>query len=150
MYHMIVRRQVQKSFAHLNQHEYQPVVASFAPDITHHFAGTHALGGTRHSAAVASRWYERLFRLFPGLRFTVRNIVVSGLPHNTRVAIQFRVELTAPDGKPYFNEVAQFITLKWGRIAQMELYEDTDKLVDLLNQLSAAGIAEASAAPIEG
>lgn len=150
MYHTIVRRQVQKSFAHLNQHNYQPVVASFTPDIHHHFAGDHALGGTRHSAAVASGWYERLFRLFPDVRFTVKNIVVSGLPHNTRVAIQFRVDLAYPGGKPYFNEVAQFITLKWGRIAHMELYEDTEKLVGLLNQLRDSGISEAAAAPIIG
>lgn len=150
MYHTIVRRQIQKSFAHLNRHDPAPVITTFTPDIYHHFAGQHALGGTRHAATVAKAWYERLFRLFPNIRFTVKNIVISGLPHHTHIAIQFRVDLTYPDGKPYFNEVAQFLILKWGRIAHMELYEDTNKLVGLLNQLRDSGISEAAAAPIVG
>jgi ketosteroid isomerase-like protein len=148
MYHRIVRRQILTSFAHLNRHDYQPVVASFTPSIQHSFAGNHALGGTRHTQASARQWYERLFRLFPDLRFNLHNIVVAGLPGDTRIAVQFRVELTPPDGGSYFNDVAQFIRLKWGRIVEISLYEDTDKLVHLLQRMSEQGITEASAAPI--
>ena len=148
MYHRIVRRQIQTSFAHLNQHNYQPVVASFTSAIQHSFAGDHALGGTRHSQASARKWYERLFRLFPDLKFNLQNIVIAGLPGDTRIAVQFRVELTPPEGGYYFNDVAQFIRLKWGRIVEISLYEDTDKLVHLLHRMSDSGIVEASAPPI--
>ena len=148
MYHWIVRRQIQSSFAHLNRHEYQPVVASFSPAITHSFAGDHALGGIRHTQVTAQKWYERLFRLFPDLRFNVKNILIAGLPGDTQIAVQFRVELTPPDGGSYTNDVAQFIRLKWGRITEIHLYEDTDKLVDLLSRMSQQGVAEAVAAPI--
>jgi ketosteroid isomerase-like protein len=148
MYHWIVKRRIRASFEALNQHNYQAVVSQFTPAISHSFAGQHALGGSRHSVTSAQKWYERLFRLFPDLRFDVRNIVVSGLPGDTRIAVQFRVDLTPPEGGAYFNDVAQFIRLQWGRITEIMLYEDTDKLVDLLGRMTAGGVAEASAPPI--
>lgn len=148
MYHRIVRSRVLTTFAHLNRHDYRQVVETFSPHITHRFAGDHALGGARHSRTAAQRWYERLFRLFPDLRFFVENVVVMGLPHHTQVAVQFRVELTNPAGEPYENKVAQFIRIRWGKIVHIDLYEDTSKLVRLLNMLSDCGTTEATAAPI--
>lgn len=148
MYHSIVRRRVLASFDHLNRHDYQTVVASFSPTITHSFAGDHALGGTRHTQATARAWYERLFRLLPDLHFHVENVMIAGLPHNTHVAVQFRVEAAQPDGERYVNHVAQFIRLKWGKIDQIILYEDTDKLVGLLRTLFVSGTSEAAAPPI--
>lgn len=148
MYHHIVRSRVLATFAHLNSHDYRPVVDTFGPQITHRFAGDHALGGTRHSRIASQRWYERLFRLFPDLRFFVKNVVVMGLPHHTQVAVQFRVELTDPVGERYENEVAQFIRIRWGKIVHIDLYEDTSKLVRLLNLLNECGTTEAVAAPI--
>ena len=150
MYHWLVRRNVQTSFAHLNAHQYEAVVSTFTPDMVHSFAGQHALGGVRHTQEAAREWYARLFRLFPDLSFKVERVVVSGLPHDTTVAVQFRVELTPPNGskRSYFNEVAQFIRIRWGRIAEIHLYEHTDKLVGLLRDMQAVGIAEAGAVPI--
>ena len=148
MYHRIVRQQILKSFNHLNNHNFQPVVDSFLPNIYHTFAGQHAIGGTRHTVGSTRLWYARLFRLFPDLRFSIKNIVIAGLPWDTRIAVQFRVELTPPDGGAYFNDVAQFIRLKWGRIAEIHLYEDTQKLVGLLQRMHSCGIEEASATPI--
>lgn len=150
MYHRTVKRQIRTTFDRLNQHQVESVVAMFQPDIIHSFGGNHALGGVRHSQALARAWYGRLFRLFPDLRFQVQNIVVAGLPQDTRIAVQFRVALTAPDGSAYHNDVAQFIRLRWGKIAELALYEDTDKLVHLLHTLAATGIEEAVAPAIVG
>lgn len=148
MYHWIVRQKVQKTFSYLNQHDYETVVNTFAPGIVHSFAGDSALGGTRRSQTTAKLWYQRLFRLFPDLCFQVKNVVISGLPWDTKVAVQFRVELTPPNAEPFYNEVAQFLHIKWGKITEMYLYEDTDKLSGLLKYLTNHGIEEASAAPI--
>ncbi|MCA9331247.1 nuclear transport factor 2 family protein [Candidatus Saccharibacteria bacterium] len=137
-----------KTFAHLNQHNYEAVTAMFDPRIVHTFAGSSALSGTRRSRSTAKLWYERLFRLFPDIRFQVQNVVIAGLPWDTRVAVQFRVDLSEPDDKPFYNEVAQFLQIKWGHITNMHLYEDTDKLTALLSRMTAQGIDEAAAAPI--
>ncbi|MBL8163051.1 MAG: nuclear transport factor 2 family protein [Anaerolineae bacterium] len=150
MYHQVVRRIIQGAFRHLNQHNPEQVVAMFAPTLIHSFAGESALGGVRSSPETSIQWYQRLFRLFPDLRFKVNSIVIAGQPWDTRAAIQFRVELTPPYGGHYSNEVAQFIRIRWGRITELYLYEDTHKLEGLLSQMAQAGIAEAAAAPIVG
>lgn len=148
MYHFIVRRIVRRSFDHLNQRNYPPVVAMFHPQAHHVFAGDHALGGERHDSAAIGRWYARLFGVFQTLRFDVHDVVVQGLPWNTRVAVQFAVQSTLPDGQIYTNEVSQVIRLQWGKITRMWLYEDTQKLIDGLRVIAAHGNPEATATPI--
>ena len=150
MYHTIVRRNILRAFDHLNQADYAAVVRQFAPNIDHWFAGNHALSGRRCHSATAQQWYARLFRLFPGIRFDVKEVLVSGMPWHTRVAVRFDVHLKTPAGEPYENQVAQFISIRWGRITSIALHEDTQKLVCLLQQLAQAGQTEAMAEPIEG
>ncbi|TMK21405.1 MAG: hypothetical protein E6G68_03485 [Actinobacteria bacterium] len=45
-----------------------------------------------------------MFRLFPGVRFEVRDVIVAGWPWNTRVAVRLGIDATLADGSPYRNE----------------------------------------------
>lgn len=150
MYHTIVRQKLVQNFQKLNQGDYESIVMQFSPSTHHIFAGDLALGGERHSRDSVRQWYARLFLVFPDIRFTVRDILIQGWPWRTSVVIQFRVNATLKDGQLYDNEVAQFIRLKWGQIAHMQLYEDTQKLANALHIQAAAGIGEALAPPIVG
>ena len=67
----------------------RPVLASFAPRFEHAFLGEHALGGARHTLSATRRWYERLYRLLPDIRFDLRSIAVSGPPWNTTVVVDW-------------------------------------------------------------
>jgi len=148
MYHAIVRQKIRQSFDYLNGGDYESVVKLFAPTIHHTFAGDGAMGGERRGIDAAKKWYPRLFRLWPGLRFELRDVVIQGTPWNTQVVTRFKVQSTLPDGEPYQNEVIQFITLRWGRIFAMNMYEDTQKLAAALECKAAHGLAEAVAPPI--
>jgi ketosteroid isomerase-like protein len=150
MYHWIVRRKIEETFGYLNQHNIDKVVGIFDPALTHSFAGESALGGVRKSVTTARLWYQRLFRLFPDIAFKVHSIVIAGLPWDTRVAVRFQVELNPPQEATFHNEVAQFLRIRWGRIIEMYLYEDTSKLDALLKRMNAVGITEAAASPITG
>jgi len=150
VYHTIVRRKLLSNFQKLNQGDYEAIVRQFSPSAYHHVAGDLSLGGERHSRDGIGQWYTRLYRIFPGIQFTVRGVVIQGLPWDTPIAVQFQVSATLKNGQLYTNEVAQFIRLKWGQIAQMRLYEDTQKLAAALDVQSAAGVSEAKAAPIAG
>src|ERR1700729_824177 len=68
-YHAIVRRRIRALFAAVNDGNTEPVLASFAPRFEHAFLGEHALGGARHTLPATRRWYERLYRLLPDIRF---------------------------------------------------------------------------------
>lgn len=150
MYHIIVRQKLAQNFQKLNQGDYESIVMQFSPSTHHVFAGDLALGGERHSRDSVRQWYARLFAVFPDMQFTVKNILVQGWPWDTSIAVQFQVSARLKNGQAYSNEVAQFIYLKWGQIAHMQLYEDTQKLADALHVQGAAGVEEALAAPIEG
>jgi hypothetical protein len=69
MYHAIVGQLVRSSLERLSQGDYSVALTSAAPGAHHVFADDHAVGGERHGRDAFRRWFERLFRLFPGLRF---------------------------------------------------------------------------------
>jgi hypothetical protein len=58
------------------------------------------------------------------------------------------VRATLPDGTPYENVMNQFMRLRWGRVTEIRTLEDTQKLERTLQSLAAAGVEEATAAPI--
>jgi len=83
MYRALIARMIRPVFDRLSEGDYRSGLWAVAPDVHHRFAGDHALGGERHSKQAMERWFERLFRLFPSLKFTVRNVVAKGWPWNT-------------------------------------------------------------------
>ena len=83
MYHRIVRRLAAANFARVNEHDYDAILSQCVPEVHHRFGGVHALGGERHDVEALRRWFERLGRLCPDMRLTVRDVWVKGLPHDT-------------------------------------------------------------------
>ena len=53
---------------------------------------------------------------------------------NTLVAIQLSVAAPRADGSMYRNEVMQFLHLRWGKVVEDRLYEDTYKLAGELQE----------------
>ena len=148
MYRLIVGHLLRRAFRHLSAGDYEHVVVKFTPDATFCFAGDHAQGGELRGPAEIRRWFQRLFRLFPGLAFAPQAIVVSGWPWDTIAATQFRVRATLPDGAIYRNEGMQLLRLRWGRVVEERLYEDTQLLATTLASLARQGVTEALAVPL--
>lgn len=147
MYRAIVKKKVRDSFTALSRGEHEVVVRQLVPDVRYTFVGDHALGGTRSTADGVSRWFERVFRLFPGLRFVPRDVLVGGWPWDTTVLVVADVVGDAA-GEPYANRMSQRLSLSWGRIRSIETVEDTQLLVRTLERIAAAGVPEALAEPI--
>lgn len=118
-----------------------------AEPFTHSFAGDHALGGERSTRAAQRAWFERLFRLLPDIELTTEDVLVRGSPWRTRAVALISVRATVA-GRPYHNEVAQTIDLRWGRITRIHNLEDTHALAAALERLAAAGVDEARARPV--
>jgi ketosteroid isomerase-like protein len=144
-YHAVVRGILRKSFADISSGRGARLAAQFAPDATLQFSGDHALGGEMRGRAAIAAWFERLNRLFPGLRVTPLQVVVNGTPWDTAVATRFSVSATLPGGEPYRNEGMQYLRICWARIVEDRIYEDTAKLNDALRLIDAVGKAEATA-----
>lgn len=148
MYAGIVRSRVRRIFAAINRADPQPMLDGLAPDFSYRFHGDHALGGTRTTAESLRLWWDRIFRLLPGVTFEVLDVVVDGAPWHTRLAVRLRVAGLLPDGQTYQNTVFQFMTLRWGKVTSIEMMEDLQLLEHALAVVAASGQDEARAAPI--
>lgn len=149
MYHALTKRIARSAFEDLSSRNLEPLLDRCAPDVRHTFSGAHALGGTRHSRRALRRWLERLFRLFPELTFTIRDMMATGPPWNTRLAIAWGDQGVAADGIDYENEGIHRLRLEWGRLVELHAKLDTQHLARTLDRMAAAGIDEAAADPIE-
>lgn len=148
MYHTIVRRKLAKAFHQINLGDYEHILKQFGPSFEHWFSGEHALAGTRHTLEVTQEWYKRLALMFPDLHFDVKKIVVQGWPWDTVAAVEWVDHLTAPDGKAFSNEGVHFLKLRWGKVVELHIYCDTQKLAGVCQYLEQHGRPEALAAPI--
>jgi ketosteroid isomerase-like protein len=153
MYRSIVRRRVASLFAEINRGNWQAVVDALSDKFVYRFVGDTPLGGTRTVKASMQEWFKRIFRLVPDAQLHPQMIVVEGAPWNTRVMTYVKFKGTLPGskgakGEPYENEVMQLMHIKWGRIISVLTIEDTQRFVNILPVLAAAGISEANAAPI--
>jgi ketosteroid isomerase-like protein len=148
MYRAIVASKIRKAWEHMSEHDHGPVLEQFADGFEYRFVGDHALGGVRRTRAVQDEWFRRLFRLFPEIQFSVRDVLVAGWPWRTRAVAL--IDVFVPRDGGYRNEVAQTIELRWGRITKVTTLEDTQKLERALNRMAGEGIAEAAAEPLAG
>ena len=150
MYHMIVKKNVTSVFKRLNKGDYEYALSGIGTTIEHRFAGEHCLGGKRTSTDALRHWFERLFRLFPNLRFELHSIAASGWPWNTTVVVEWIDRATPADKTDYVNSGVHVIRMRWGKVVSIHAYLDTKVLIDTLNRMAANGIEEAKAPPIIG
>lgn len=148
VYAMMVRKKICATFDQINTGNYEPMIAGLAEPFEYVFHGQHALGGKRTTKTAMIRWWERTFRLLPGAKFDVQEILVNSGPWHTRVALRNAVTGELPDGSKYSNTVFQFMTLRWGKITFVETLEDLQVLENALKVVADSGVPEALAEPI--
>jgi len=148
MYHAIVKRIAKKNFERVNQKDFESLANDCAPNVYHRFGGNHALGGERHDRETLRRWLARLGRLGPGLKLTVHDVWVKGLPHNTIVIVRWSATDTLPDGSRYHNHGVHIIRMRWGKIVEIDANEDSQAVAESLKVRAAYGLQEALAPQI--
>ncbi len=150
MYKTIVRRKIRNAFVALSVGDAQALTSAMHPLVHHSFPGDTALGGERANREDVGRWLDRLFRLFPGLTFQVREMSVSGWPWHTVVGVEWSNSGPLLDGSTYDNAGAHILVLRWGRLRSFHAYlHDEQQSAEALRRLAAGGFAEAAAPPIQ-
>jgi ketosteroid isomerase-like protein len=148
MYHTIMKAKLRQIFAQLNQGHYDPVLASLAPSFSHSFAGSHCLGGARSSLSAYRSWFERLFEVFPDIKFEITNLVVHGPPWNTWVTVEWNDTLTTKDGIARRNSGAHVMHFKWTKATEVRIYIDTERVAQFCAIQYQHGVSAAGAAQI--
>ena len=149
MYKQVVAGKLRAAFAGLNHGRPEAVTRELGRDAVHSFIGSHALGGTRRTPESIRRWYDRLLRLLPDIRFDIERIELAGPPWRTLAVVQWNESSTGRDGIRSANHGVNVIEIAWGKVRSVRIYTDTAVLQRALDRMAAAGIHEAHAAPIE-
>jgi len=148
MYKTLVRSKVRRTFAQISSGNYDKVLKAFGTSSVFCFYGDHALGGDLRGTDGVRAWFERVYRLLPGMTIEPVRIAVNGWPWNTLLATRFSVRAQLPDGSEYRNEGMQYARLRWRKVIEDCLFEDTQVLVDALARVATLGHEEATAAPL--
>ena len=146
LYSSIVKMKIRQAFDHVNNHRWDDLMASIAPNVHHSFGGAHAIGGERHDSKTLRCWFERVARVLPNLHLEVNRIWVKGWPWDTTVFVQWDGTATLLNGDAsYFNRGLHVITLRWGKIHALDVFEDSQEVARGLAAQAAAGLEEAVA-----
>jgi ketosteroid isomerase-like protein len=110
----------------LNAGEVKPTLRMDARDVEFTFPGDSSWAGVFKGKRELRPWLERFARV--GLQIFADEVVVKGFPWRTTICIRGHDLLEAPDGeRVYENRYVIWGMLRWGRLKQYEVYEDTQK-----------------------
>lgn len=125
IYKKIITKLTIKTFENVQNHRYDEVLKAIDSNVIHHFAGDHALGGTRHDKETLKKWFERLGRVLPKLKFEIKDVMVKGMPWNTLVIARWIATCKLDNGDSYINPGVHFINIRWGKAYKFDVYEDS-------------------------
>src|SRR6516225_9107065 len=136
-----------RGLAAVERGDFDQVLRQFRPDCEFVFVSRTALGARLSGQADLLRWFERFRRLLPDPLFDVQRLVIGGPVWNQRLAAHVIIRSRVA-GKPYENQFAQFLTLRWGKVGEDLILEDTATWEAASRRLAAAGNIEAAEPPL--
>jgi len=145
----IVRRRYLRGLRAVERGDLDSLLGTFDEHCRLIFVGDSPLGADLRTLPEIRSWFKRFARLLPNPRFEIHRLVVSGPPWRQRVAGHVWIHGSV-DGEPYENQFAHFLTLRWGKVIDDLVLEDTQRWARACERLLAAGVAEAGAAPLVG
>jgi ketosteroid isomerase-like protein len=122
-------------------HDAQAPARMAADDLRFTFVGDTPLGAELTGREPFRAWLEGVFARFPDISFAVRDVAVHGGPWRTCVAVRLDVTATLADGTSYTNRACQWITLRWGRMTEDWVLEDTQALAAACASQAAAAVS---------
>jgi ketosteroid isomerase-like protein len=114
----------------LNAGNIKPTLRMEARDIELTFPGESSFSGVMKGKPAVRAWLERFAEL--GIQIFADEVLVKGLPWRTTVCVRGHNYLDGPEGeRVYDNRYVIWGLMKWGRLRRYEVYEDTQKPVEL-------------------
>jgi ketosteroid isomerase-like protein len=122
----LAKKLLSRVMARTRAGDIEPTLAFDHEDVKFTFPGDNSWGGTFHGKTEVRRWLERLAAI--GLQTFPDEVVAVGWPWNTTICVRGTDYLRSPEGETvYENRFVIWAKLKWGRIKEYEVYEDTEK-----------------------
>lgn len=126
----LAHRLVAHNMTRLNAGDPGPQLRLIGQDSRLVFPGRSSWSGEFAGKAKVRRWLERFAA--SGLQIFADEVVVKGPPWRTTICIRGTDYLRSPEGElVYENRYVIWGHARWGRMTEYEVYEDTEKPLEL-------------------
>lgn len=130
--------------ARLRAGDPRPALLLDHPDVTMTFPGDSSWAGTIRGRAEHRRWLQRFCRA--GLQIHPDEVVLTGFPWRQTACLRGTDHALGPDGeRVYENRIVLWCHLRWGRLVEYEVYEDTERTAAYDDWLTRVGHPAAAA-----
>jgi ketosteroid isomerase-like protein len=122
----LAKQLVAHNMRRLNAGDPIPTLRLEGERVTLHFPGDSSWSGTFYGKQEVRRWLERFARV--GLQIFPDEVVLKGFPWKQTICVRGHDHLAAPSGeRVYENRYVIWGRMKWGKLQEYEVYEDTQK-----------------------
>lgn len=121
MYAWLVGRVIRGLYRKMLEGHPEAVSQTAAAGVTLVVPGSSEFAGTFVGKTEYETWLRRFLALGPVM--TIKDVVVSGWPWNTRVVVRHTESIG-----DYSSECADYLQLRWGKLHHQEIFLDTDRL----------------------
>lgn len=140
VYHAIVAKKLRTLWSRMGHGQSGAAISQASDRLHFRFVAPPPLGVELRGQEAFAAWFELLFSYFPDLNFELTNVRVSGWPWKTHAVVRLDITTTLADGSQYANEAVQVLTIRWGKLAEDDVFEDTAKLMDAIAIQEAHGL----------
>jgi ketosteroid isomerase-like protein len=122
----LARRVIAYVMAQTRAGNIRPTLLLDAPEVTLTFPGDNSWSGVFEGRDAVKRWLTRLTDV--GIQTYPDEVLATGLPWKMTVCVRGHDDCRAPSGElVYENRFVIWGHMKWGRLTDYEVYEDTVK-----------------------
>jgi hypothetical protein len=139
MYAWIVRKIFEGLIGRLNRGDIGLIERTLAPDVVLVFAGRSSFAGEHRGKPAVVGWFRRFVALHP--HYVVHDVTVAGPPWSMRIGVLFSDRIPLPGGGDYSNAGMEYVRLRWGRLEEIRVHLDTQKVAELDERLEPAAVA---------
>lgn len=126
MLNWLAKRLVQRAFDAMNAGDPTWALAMLADDARLVFPGTSTWGGEYRGRAEVERFARRC--IAQGIQYRVHDVLVKGPPWNMTLVYVVSDEARDASGSViYQNRAMEYCKLRWFKIVQQEVFEDTER-----------------------
>jgi ketosteroid isomerase-like protein len=126
----LAMKMLSRNMASIREGDYGPTLKMDADDIWLHFPGENSWAGDHRGKEAVGQWLARFVKV--GLQIYPDEVMVTGWPWHMTMAVRGHIYLDGSGGeRVYDNRYVIWGHLRWGKLADYEVYEDTQKSVAL-------------------
>jgi ketosteroid isomerase-like protein len=139
----LAKKMLDRNLAQLNAGDYRPLLRMDADDIRFRFPGDSSWSGEIVGKAGLARWLQRF--VDTGLQISADEVVVGGPPWRMTLCLRGQDSLRSPEGElVYENRYVIWGHMRWFKLQEYEVYEDTQRSKALDEYLGAAEVGAAA------